>query len=222
MSKHDPAPVRGYRRQLSTRFPTALRRQPVLADMEKLRELLKAAGGDLDALTSWAAAVRDTDDGAAAMVAFDARQELARLRRDTEAKVNEADAAIEAAAGRMGVAISKLVAEQMGRPGRPRRSSYAAIDDEMLSEANRRFCATRRPPMEIVREVVREFAAEGRAIGQSEDAAARRLFSLIRPSVIHGGHWRWTEPPERWDLEIAHGVSARRCGVRKMGRPVRS
>jgi hypothetical protein len=211
------AATRMYREKVASRFPAELRRSATEDDLAKVRDLLKAAGGDIDTLASWAGAVLDTDDDAAALVALDAREEWARLIRRATAAGAEAKA--DAASFR--AAVSKLIAEQAGQPGRPRASSYAAIDDEMLAEANRRFCVTRRPPMEIVREVVCEFAAEGRAIGQSESAAVQRLFSLIRPRTVSGGHWRWTAPPARWDLEIAYGVSRRKRGVRKMGRPAR-
>jgi hypothetical protein len=213
-------PVGGYAKQLAARFPAEGQRDPTVIDMRKLRELLTAVGGDLNELARWVTAVRETDDDAAALVAFDAAREFAAAAEAGRQRRTELVKELAQGQAQYRRTIAELVAEKIGRPGRPRVSGYAEIDREILIEADRRFMRSRRAPETIIREVVTERAAAGVVIGASVNAAVRRVFALIRPTVISArGNRARLSSAEFFYLPIAYGVSGRKRGVRKIGRP---
>lgn len=178
--------VHAYSKGLKRRFPPEAQRRPTNADMRMVRELLTAAGGNIEELSGWAEAVRDTDDDAAALDAYSARLEfrvlesLARLASGIEAARQQRQKAALAAS------LQEILAEPK-RPG-PHHDRYLDVDREIILAVEVQL-AGRLPAGAFIKRIIRQAVRDnwGPALGHSVEAATARIFGRLRRRRVKGG-----------------------------------
>ena len=206
----DLSPARGHLKQLEKRFPRDSRRAPTQADFASLRRLLSAAG-DVEELARWAAAIRDTDDDAAALVAYGARLEYRILEKEMRSK----------AAVRAEARVRREAKKYPKRTG-PKNDRYIEMDRRIvdIAEEMARGPSPRTSVKSVITRVVRDNWSP--ALGQSEPAVVARVFARLRPRRV-----KVKGVPEPFILRpdikssLTPQIAARKRGVRKFGRPRR-
>ena len=245
----NPTPASVILAQLERRFPRDRRRAPTKADMRILRELLTAAGGDVEELANWAEAVRDTDDDSAACSAHLARVEYRALM------AARAEKALAAAQERkQSQILQNFLREEPKRPG-PRRDRFIEIDTQIVRVAEE--LAPRGPETSVkalISEAVRRVNAVLTAFPAGDigdDALICTAVSAVWQPLAPGAQpaatqwnlalgqreeaavarifarlrrrrvkgWRGTLPADFGWSYLAGRIQPRRRGVRKFGRP---
>jgi hypothetical protein len=172
-----------------------------------LRRLLSAAG-DVEELARWAAAIRDTDDDAAALVAYGARLEYRILEKEMRAKAAVAEAK------------ARREAKKYPKRTGPKNDRYIEIDRWIvgIAEEMARGPSPGTSVKSVITRVVRDNWSPD--LGQSEPAVVARVFARLRPRRV-----KVKGVPEPFILRpdikssLTQQIAARKRGVRKFGRP---
>jgi len=177
-----------------------------------LRRLLLATGGDVEELAQWAMAARDTDNDAAALTAYQARQQYGVLKVVGRIKARAAEI--------KRLEFEKHLSEIRARPQKsgPRGDRYIDIDQWIILHAE--AIARQPPPRMSVKSIVARAVRDNwsPALGQNEWAATARIFGRLRPRRVRiNGAIALLLPDVKSFLTDC--IEPRKRGVRKFGRP---